>query len=427
MNSIHIDLSALRSQFPALQETDANNHPYVYFDGPGGTQVPQRVIDAMADYFVHANANCGGPFITSHRNDDIIEQARTDMADFFNAPSATEIVFGANMTSLTFSFSRAIGRMLQPGDEIIVTHLDHDGNIAPWAALEEKGIIIKWADFRREDCRLDLDHLASLLNARTKLVALGYASNAVGTINPIAEIADKVHAAGAWLWVDAVHYAPHGPIDVQRAGCDFLVCSAYKFFGPHVGVLWGRLDLLEQLTAYKVRPSKTTPPHKFETGTLNHEGLAGVSAAIDYLAEIGRSYGNRLPSKGAAAYEAYSDRRRELKLAMDAIMNYEMPLFEKMMAKIQDIPETRIYGITDPKVFDQRCPTLAFTREGFSPSQIAEHLGHLGIFVWHGNYYALAVTQRLGVEDKGGMVRVGLAHYNTEEEVDRLITALKNM
>jgi cysteine desulfurase family protein (TIGR01976 family) len=415
MNAPRIDLSALRSQFPALQETDAHGRPYVYFDGPGGTQVPQQVMDAMADYFVRANANCGGPFITSRRSDDIIEQARTAMADFFNAPSATEIVFGANMTSLTFSFSRAIGRMLQPGDEIIVTHLDHDGNIAPWAALEEKGISIKWADFK------------SLLNTRTKLVALGYASNAVGTINPIVEIAQKVHAAGAWLWVDAVHYAPHGPIDVQRAGCDFMVCSAYKFFGPHVGVLWGRLELLEQLDAYKVRPSKSTPPHKFETGTLNHEGLAGVGAAIDYLAEMGRQYGNQLPPTGVDAYDEYSGHRRELKQAMGAIMTYEMPLFEKLLAGIQKIPQTRIYGITDPKEFDHRCPTLAFTREGFAPSQIAEHLGNHGIFVWHGNYYALAVTERLGVEDSGGMVRVGLAHYNTEEEIDRLIAALKKM
>ncbi len=227
--------------------------------------------------------------------------------------------------------------------------------------------------------------------------------------------------------MDAVHYAPHGPIDVQRAGCDFLVCSAYKFFGPHVGVLWGRQDLLEQVAAYKVRPSKSTPPHKFETGTLNHEGLAGVSAAIDYLAEIGRSFANRLPSTGVNSHDEYSARRRELKQALAAIMIYEMPLFEKMLTEIQKIPGTRIYGITDPKEFDQRCPTLAFTREGFTPSQIAEHLGNQGIFVWHGNYYALAVTERLGVEDSGGMVRVGLAHYNTAEEIDRLIAALKKM
>ena len=427
MNAPSIDLSPLRSRFPALQEADAHGRPYVYFDGPGGTQVPQRVIDAMSDYLVRANANHGGRFITSHRNDDIIDQARADMADFFNAPSSREIVFGANMTSLTFSFSRAIGRMLHSGDEIIVTHLDHDGNIAPWAVLEEKGIIIKWADFRTEDCRLDLDHLASLLNAKTKLVAVGYASNAVDTINPISEIAQMVRAAGAWLWVDAVHYAPHGPIDVQRAGGDFLVCSAYKFFGPHVGVLWGRLDLLEQLAAYKVRPSKTTPPHKFETGTLNHEGLAGVSAAIDYLAEVGRNYGSRLNSIAKDARNRYADRRRELKQAMDAIVAYERPLFVCLLSEIQKISGIRIYGISDPTEFDQRCPTLAFTREGFTPSQIAEHLGNQGIFVWDGNYYALAVTQRLGVEDSGGMVRVGLAHYNTKEEIDRLIAALKNM
>lgn len=427
MNAPSIDLSPLRSQFPALQEADAHGRLYVYFDGPGGTQVPRRVIEAMSDYLVHANANHGGHFITSHRNDDIIDQTRADMADFFNAPTAREIVFGANMTSLTFSFSRAIGRVLHPGDEIIVTHLDHDGNIAPWAVLEEKGIIIKWADFKPENCRLDLDHLASLLNAKTKLVAVGYASNAVGTINPIAKIAQMVHAAGAWLWVDAVHYAPHGPIDVQRAGCDFLVCSAYKFFGPHVGVLWGRLDLLEQLAAYKVRPSENTPPHKFETGTLNHEGLAGVSSAIDYLAEVGRNYGSQLNSIANNARNRYTDRRRELKQAMDAIVAYERPLFVYLLTEIQKISGTRIYGITDPIEFDQRCPTLAFTRKGFRPSQIAEYLGNQGIFVWDGNYYALAVTERLGVEDSGGMVRVGLAHYNTKEEIDRLIAALKNM
>jgi cysteine desulfurase family protein (TIGR01976 family) len=427
MNASSIDLSPLRSQFPALQEADAHGRLHVYFDGPGGTQVPQRVIEAMSDYLVRANANHGGHFITSHRSDDIIDQTRADMADFFNAPTAREIVFGANMTSLTFSFSRAIGRRLHPGDEIIVTHLDHDGNIAPWAVLEENGIIIKWADFRPEDCRLDLDHLASLLNAKTKLVAVGYASNAVGTINPIAKIAQMVHAAGAWLWVDAVHYAPHGPIDVQRAGCDFLVCSAYKFFGPHVGVLWGRLDLLEQLAAYKVRPSENTPPHKFETGTLNHEGLAGVSSAIDYLAEVGRNYGSQLNSIANNARNRYTDRRRELKQAMDAIVAYERPLFVYLLTEIQKISGTRIYGITDPIEFDQRCPTLAFTRKGFRPSQIAEYLGNQGIFVWDGNYYALAVTERLGVEDSGGMVRVGLAHYNTKEEIDRLIAALKNM
>jgi cysteine desulfurase family protein (TIGR01976 family) len=417
-----IDLSPLRACFPALQQIDENGRPHVYFDGPGGTQVPQAVIDAMADYFTSANANCGGPFITSLRNDEIILQARKAMADFLNAGSEREIVFGANMTTLTFSFSRAIGRTLQPGDEIIVTNLDHDANISPWLALEERGIIIQWADFNVEDCRLNLDHLASLLSKKTKLVALGYASNAVGTINPIKTIAAMAHAVGARVWVDAVHFAPHRAIDVQAIDCDFLVCSAYKFFGPHVGVVWGKQNLLEQLAAYKVRPANPVPPHKFETGTLNHEGLAGVVATVEYLAQIGRKYGNRLSSD----LSNFEGRRKELKQAMEIIASYERPLFSDMLAKLKKISGIKVYGILDEDAFDERCPTLAFTREGYSPKDIATKLGEKGIFVWHGNYYALAVTERLGVEDSGGMVRVGLAHYNTKEEVDRFLAVLKN-
>lgn len=259
MHKQMLDLSPVRAKFPALHETDEQGRPYVYFDGPGGTQVPQTVIDAMADYFRLANANDGGHFITSRRNDETIEQGRLAMADFLNAPTPAEIVFGANMTTLTFTLSRAIGRILEPGDEIIVTRMDHDANIAPWVALEEKGVVIKWTDFDVTSFRLDLDHLGSLITDRTKLMAVGYASNAIGTINPIKRIADMAHGVGAWLWVDAVHYAPHGPIDVQEVGCDFLVCSAYKFFGPHAGVLWGRLELLEVLSAYKVRPADSNP------------------------------------------------------------------------------------------------------------------------------------------------------------------------
>jgi len=417
-----IDLSPLRSQFPALQQINEKGRPYVYFDGPGGTQVPQVVIDAMADYFKNANANCGGPFITSNRNDDMIIQARNAMADFLNADSEREIVFGANMTTLTFSFSRAIGRSLQPGDEIIVTRLDHEANISPWLALEEKGIVIKWADFNVKDCRLDLDTLSSLFSNRTKLIAVGYASNAVGTINPIKKIAALAHDVGARLWVDAVHYAPHGAIDVQAIDCDFLVCSAYKFFGPHVGVVWGKQNLLEQLAAYKVRPSISTPPHKFETGTLNHEGLAGVVAAVEYLAEVGRNYGNRLSSE----LSHYEGRRKELKQAMGIIAAYERPLFYYMLAELKKISGLKVYGIIDVDKFDERCPTVAFTRDGHSPQEIASKLGEKDIFVWSGNYYALALTERLGVEDSGGMVRVGLAHYNTKEEVDRFLTIMNN-
>ena len=417
-----IDLSPLRSQFPALQQIDENGSPYVYFDGPGGTQVPRVVIDAMADYFTNANANCGGPFITSHRNDEMINQARVAMADLLNAPSEKEIVFGANMTTLTFSFSRAIGRSLQAGDEIIVTRLDHDANISPWLALEENGIVIKWADIDVTDCRLNIDQLASLISTKTKLVAVGYASNAVGTINPIKKIAALAHEVGAWVWVDAVHYAPHRAIDVQSIDCDFLVCSAYKFFGPHVGVLWGKQRLLEKLAAYKVRPATSALPHKFETGTLNHEGLAGVVATVDYLAQVGRDYGSRLSS----GFEDYNGRRKELKLAMGIIAAYERPLFTYMLGELKKFSGIIIYGIIDEDAFDDRCPTLAFTKEGQSPADIATKLGDKGIFVWHGNYYALAVSEKLGVEDSGGMVRVGLAHYNTKEEVDRFLSAIES-
>jgi cysteine desulfurase family protein (TIGR01976 family) len=418
-----LDLSPLRIQFPALKQKDEQGRLYIYFDGPGGTQVPQAVINAMADYLIQANANHGGHFVTSQRSDEIIDQARLAMADFLNAHSPQEIVFGANMTTLTFNLCRAIARTLQPGDEIVVTRLDHDANISPWLGLEAQGVKVKWADFDVEDCRLDLEHLASLLTDRTKLVAVGYASNAVGTINPIGRIAVLARNVGAWLWVDAVHYAPHGPIDVQALGCDFLVCSAYKFFGPHVGVLWARLDLLEALPAYKVRPADPNPPYKFETGTLNHEGIAGTTAAINYLAALGQEYGARF----AAELDRYEGRRKALKQAMKSIVVYERALFAYLLAEVQKIPGITIYGITNPAQLGERCPTLAFTIEGFTPQEIATYLGAQGIFVWDGNYYALSVTERLGLEETGGMVRVGLAHYNTREEVDRLITALQAM
>ena len=419
-----LDLSPLRANFPALQEKDEQGQPYVFFDGPGGTQVPQQVITAMANYFIQANANRGGHYITSRRTDEMMSQARLAMADFLNAPDPQEIVFGGNMTSLTYNLSRAIARTwLQPGDEIVVTRLDHDANISPWLALEEQGVNIQWADFDVEDCRLDMEHLASLVTDQTKLIAVGYASNAVGTINPIGRIAALARNVGAKLWVDAVHYAPHGPIDVQSLGCDFLVCSAYKFFGPHVGVLWGKYELLEELQAYQVRPASPKTPGKYETGTPNLEGIAGTLAAVDYLAEVGQTYGRQF----AVELARYEGRRQVLKQAMKAIATYERALFSNMLAQLQALPGLTVYGITDPQEFAERGPTVAFTREGFTPRQIAQHLGRRGIFVWDGNYYALSVTQRLGLEDQGGMVRVGLAHYNTQAEVDRLISALREM
>jgi cysteine desulfurase family protein (TIGR01976 family) len=388
-----------------LAETDASGKPFVFFDGPGGTQVPQTVLDAMADYFCRANANHGGRFVTSRRNDKTIENARVAMADLLNAASSDEIVFGANMTTLTYNLSRVIGRGLKKGDEIVVTRLDHDANIAPWAALEEKGVVLKYADFKTADCSLDLEHLASLITEQTRLVAVGYASNAVGTINPIQEIAAMAHEKGAWIWVDAVHFAPHGPIDVQALGCDFLVCSAYKFFGPHVGVLYGKHALMNALAAYKVRPAAPEAPHKFETGTLNHEGLAGVTAAVDYLAGIGKEYAEVLGEKGLL--DAYSGRRKLLKQAMHLIADYERTLFAYMLNEIQKIPGITIYGSTDPAALANRCPTLAFTKTGTPPQAVATRLGNQGIFVWDGNYYAISVTETLGLEESGGMVRVG--------------------
>lgn len=412
---------AVRSHFPALQETDHAGQPYVFFDGPGGTQVTQSVIEAMTRYLIKANANSHGYFATSQRSDEIIEAAREAMADLLNAPTAQEIVFGANMTTLTFNLSRAIGRTLNEGDELIITRLDHDANVSPWQALAERGVKLHQVDFDVEAYRLDLDHLASLLNERTKLVAVGYASNAVGTINPIKQIADMAHDVGAWMWVDAVHYAPHGPIDVQALNCDFLVCSAYKFFGPHVGILWGRHELLEQLPAYKVTPAGDNPPDKFETGTLNHEGIAGVTAAVDYLATLSDQY------TGEENFDRYAGRRRQLKQAFQAIVAYEREIFTHLMSELQSVPGVTIYGITNPQEFHERCPTLAFTKRGVSPAEIATHLGQQGIFVWDGHYYAISVMERLGLSASGGAVRVGLAHYNTIDEVDRFIAVLKMM
>jgi cysteine desulfurase family protein (TIGR01976 family) len=417
-----IDLSPVRAQFPALSVQDAGR-PAVFFDGPGGTQAPQRVIDAISHYLINSNANHGGAFRTSRQSDAVLAEAHEAMADLLNAPSPREIAFGPNMTSLTFQFSRIIGRALKPGDEIIVTRLDHDANRAPWLALAELGVTVHQINFNPADCTLDLEDLAAHLNARTRLVAVGYASNAVGTINPIAQIAQMAHAAGAWLWVDAVHYAPHGPIDVQALDCDFFVCSPYKFFGPHSGVVWGRYDLLEELRAYKVRPAGNLPPDKFETGTQSHEAQAGVLAAVDYLAELGRTYGGGY----AADFANFSGRRLELKQAMAAVRVYERSLFEHFVDGLLSIPGLTFYGICEKARFGDRTPTAAFRLQDHSPEQVAQSLASRGVYVWSGNFYALAVTEQLGIEETGGVVRAGLAHYNTREEVDYCLDCLHEL
>ena len=408
-----LDLTWIRAQFPALAQ-EVNGHPAVFFDGPGGTQVPQRVIDAVADYLIHHNANTHGAFATSRRTDETIDAARAAMADFLGC-AADEVIFGPNMTTLTFAISRAFGRDIRPGDEIVLTRLDHDANVAPWKALEEQGAIIRMVDIDTEECTLDMADMARAIGPRTKLVAVGYASNAVGTINDVATITQMAHAVGALVYIDAVHYAPHGPIDVQALDCDFLACSPYKFFAPHMGVLYGKREHLARLRPYKVRPASDDVPDRWETGTKNHEGLAGVTAAIEYLAELGQRI------------KPATTRRAALVQAMEAIKAYERGLSEQLIASLLAIPGLTFYGISDPARFDMRTPTVAVRLAGRTPRELADALGRRGIFCWDGNYYAINLTERLGVEADGGMLRIGLVHYNTAEEIELLLEALNEL
>ena len=412
--AVEIDVSWVRAQFPSLAQT-VNGQPAVFLDGPGGTQVPQRVIDAISDYLEHDNANTGGAYATSRRTDVMIAEARGAIADFLGC-NADEIVFGPNMTSLTFAMSRAIGRELKTGDEIVVTHLDHDANVSPWKALEERGLVIRMAEIHEEDCTLDMDDLARQINGHTKLVAVGYASNAVGTINDVKKVVQLAHQQGAMTYIDAVHYAPHGPIDVRSLDCDFLACSTYKFFGPHMGVLYGKREHLKQLQPYKVRANTNSIPNCWEWGTLNHECIAGIKACVEYLSDLGRRVS---PS--------VSGRRQAILAAFDAIHKHERALMELLIGGLQQIRGLKIYGINDPKQFDRRCPTLAVRINGHTPLQLATKLGERGFFTWDGNYYALNLTERLDVEKAGGFLRIGLAHYNTREEVERLLAALQEI
>lgn len=408
----NFDPHALRAQFPALGRT-IDDRPAVFLDGPGGTQSPNLVIEAMAGYLRRGSSNLGGPFQTSREADFVTDEARKAMRDLLNARRPEEIVFGQNMTSLTFAAGRAIAREWQPGDEIIVTNIDHDANVSPWLrAADDCGVTVRRLDFRPKDCTLALDALPGLLNARTRLVAVNYASNAVGTINDVAKVVEMAHAAGALVYVDAVHYAPHDLIDVRALDCDFLACSVYKFFGPHTGVLYGKYELLDRLAAYKVRPASDTPPGKWETGTQSFESLSGVSAAVDYLASLGGPGGTR---------------REQLARAMRAIKEYESALSERFLRRAAEFPGLRVYGITDVEELDRRTPTFAVSLDGHTPEAVAASLGERGIFVWHGHYYAVAVMERLGVLDSGGLVRIGFVHYNTMEEIEALFSALAEL
>lgn len=413
-----LDSQWIRSHFPSVQNSDT-----VFLDNPGGTQVTQAVIDAFREYLETANANHGGLFPTSERSDAMVQQARRAFADFLNAPLENEIVFGPNMTTLTFTLARALGRWLHPGDEIIVTRLDHDANIAPWVALEERGVVVKRVDINPDDCTLNMADFEKQLSEKTRVVAVGLASNAVGTVNPVREIADLAHMAGALVYADAVAYAPHYPLDVQALNVDFLVCSAYKFYGPHLGVLYGKYDLLDRLHAYKVRPAENTPPHKFETGTPSFESIHAAAAAINYLASVGEKFG----AEYASAYPQFSGRRLHLKTAMRATQAYEKNLFARLFQGLRELPDLTFYGIANLSRFDYRAPTATFNLRGKTPQTIARALGSHNINVWDGNYYALALMERLDLERTGGAVRIGLAQYNTAAEIDRLLQALHQL
>jgi cysteine desulfurase family protein (TIGR01976 family) len=422
-----LDVAYVRSQFPSLSQT-VNDHPAAFLDGPGGTQVPQRVIDAISSYLSHDNANTGGAYPTSRHTDAMIARARDAMADFLHCGS-DEVVFGPNMTSLTFAISRAIGRELKLGDEILVTRLDHDANVSPWLAMaEDRGVTVRWAEIHDEDCTLDMSDLASKINPKTKLVAVGYASNAVGTINPVRVITKLAHAVGALFYVDAVHYGPHGLIDVAALDCDFLACSTYKFFGPHMGVLYGKREHLKRLRPYKVRPNTNAIPNCWEWGTLNHECIAGIEACVDYIADLGRRAAecgdSRLGCLPSEARPSTLSRRAAIEAAYAAIHEHERALLEKMMNGLKLIPGLKIYGITDPARFNDRCTTFAVRVEGHTPLELAAKLGERGFFTWDGNYYALNLTEHLDVEKSGGFLRIGVVHYNTADEVDRLLAAL---
>jgi cysteine desulfurase family protein (TIGR01976 family) len=399
----------LRAQFPSLAQEVAGQ-PAVFLDGPGGTQTPQPVLDAFTSYLGRDNANLGGAFLTSGRTGEMVDATRAATAEFLGAAQPEEIVFGQNMTSLTFALSRALGRTWQAGDEIVVTSLDHDANVAPWLlAAEDAGATVRTWDFHVEDCTLRLADLEALLGPRTRLVALTHASNAVGTIPDAAAAVRLVRAKApqALVFIDGVHYTPHRPLDVQALDCDFLGCSAYKFCGPHLGILYGKYRHLDELAAYKVRASSNRPPGKWETGTQSFEAIAGLQACLAYLQALGQEGPG---SKGMAWVE-----------------NYEADLSCQFLAQARDVPGLKVYGITDPERVPERTPTFGVTVGNWRAHDVAARLGERGIFVWDGHFYALSVVERLGLVEQGGLVRIGFAHYNTPEEVSRVIAALREL
>jgi cysteine desulfurase family protein (TIGR01976 family) len=403
-----LDLAHIRAQFPALALADGAA-PRVYLDNPAGTQVPQRVIDRTVDCLTSANANLGGHFATSKAADALVEEAHRAVADFYNAASTAEIVFGQNMTTLTLHMSRCLGRRFRKGDEIVLSGMDHDANVAPWLLLaEDLGLSVRFMEFDPETYEFPEDALTRVLSDRTRLVALGFASNCTGTVNDVKRFAREAKSAGALVYVDAVQYAPHYAIDVQDLGADFLVSSAYKWFGPHQGILWGRAELLDETFAYKVRPAGSDLPHKFETGTLSHEGMAGCLGAVEYLEQFGEG----------------GTRSAKLRAAWARLADYEQRLTMRLIAGLRGFKGLRIRGITSDNAMDRRVPTVSFTLDGHHPEALAKGFARDNIFVWSGHNYAIEPVGCMGLLDKGGVLRVGLAHYNTEAEVDGFLSAL---
>lgn len=407
-----MDIETIRQHFPALTACSSSARNTIYFDNAAGTQVPRQCVERMTDYLFTSNANTGGVFATACRSDMLLSESRAAVADLLGAASPQEVAFGANMTTLTQAFARAFGRSCLPGDEIITTRLEHEANVSPWLGLAERGVRVRFADIRPEDATIDLDSLTSQLSERTRLVAVGYASNAFGTVNPVARIAEMAHGAGALCFVDAVHFVPHGPVDVITLGCDVLVCSAYKFFGPHVGILWGRADVLEQIQAFHLRTVKAEIPDKFESGTQNHEGIAGTLGSIEYLASLA---------------PVGTTRREQLHRALTDIATYERTLSVALLDLFEQLPHLTVHGITDRTQLTWRVPTFAVTVAGYAPRDVAKHQAEAGINVWSGNYYALEPMVRLGLEARGGAVRISLVHYNTPDEIAVLGDALEQL
>jgi cysteine desulfurase family protein (TIGR01976 family) len=407
------DIECVRSAFPSLSETDGGQ-PRIYFDNPGGTQICQRSIDRMNEYLVRANTNTHGPFRTSRMTDEIIHETHAALADFVGADDPGEIVFGQNMTTITLHLSRSLAHLLNEGDEVVVTRMDHDANISPWLLVaRDRGCTVRWIDFDPQTYRYDEASVDAAITEKTRIVAVGYASNAIGTVNDVASVAEKAHAVGALVFVDAVQFAPHFVMDVKAIGCDMLACSPYKFYGPHQGMAWARRDLLESLSPYKVRPADDTLPSRFETGTQSHEGMAATLGAVEHFEWMGTTMG-----------AGGTTRRERLVSGMEVLIDYERDLTRHLISGLQAIPGVTVHGLTLEEDLTDRVPTVGMVKEGSDPDSLARRLAEANIFTWPGHYYAIEVIERLGLSASGGMLRIGLGQYNTVEEINRLLNVL---